>query len=236
MISTIKGDDRKQEFLATALELFNEKGYEKTTIQDIIDRMGVSKGAFYHYFESKEDIIEKIAKEYAAKGISIIKNIAERQDLTAIEKLNQVIESVNTYKGSRETQRQKIKGIFKNEANIKLERKIVNSIRQESTKLAQQIIEEGIADGSFSTSDSKELAEFTLMTMYNVNGAIDELLGKMCNDQGELDQQEFLTKLEEKLMFYEEVFARVYKAPEGSIKLRASYLKRFSNHIPSVGM
>ena len=52
-----------------ALELFYKKGYENTTIKDIIEEIGVSKGAFYHYFESKEDVIVAIAKEFHEPGL-----------------------------------------------------------------------------------------------------------------------------------------------------------------------
>ena len=46
-------DERKAEFVDAAIALMSQKGYESTTIQDIIDEVGVSKGAFYHYFSSK---------------------------------------------------------------------------------------------------------------------------------------------------------------------------------------
>lgn len=46
-----------QKILDVSLKLFGEKGYEKTTIQDIVDALGMSKGAIYHHFKSKDDII-----------------------------------------------------------------------------------------------------------------------------------------------------------------------------------
>lgn len=55
-----KGDLRKQEILATAEALFCARGYEKTSIQDIIDRLKSSKGSFYHHFASKESLLEGI--------------------------------------------------------------------------------------------------------------------------------------------------------------------------------
>ena len=50
--------ERKKDFLDTALKLFNEKGYEKTTFDDIIKAMGVSKGAFYNYFAQLFQIVQ----------------------------------------------------------------------------------------------------------------------------------------------------------------------------------
>ncbi len=52
-------DQRLQELLDTARQLFFEIGYEKTSVNDIIDRVGVAKGTFYHYFKTKEDLLDK---------------------------------------------------------------------------------------------------------------------------------------------------------------------------------
>lgn len=53
-----KGELRKESILKTAERLFFEKGYEETSIQDILDALSISKGGFYHYFESKIALLE----------------------------------------------------------------------------------------------------------------------------------------------------------------------------------
>jgi AcrR family transcriptional regulator len=61
---TVKGMKAKEKILDVVLELFEENGYEKTTINDICERADISNGAFYHYFKSKQDIlIEVLADE-----------------------------------------------------------------------------------------------------------------------------------------------------------------------------
>jgi len=51
---------RKNELLDTAQELFFTQGYEQTTVETIIQKVGVSKGTFYYYFKSKEDLLDKL--------------------------------------------------------------------------------------------------------------------------------------------------------------------------------
>ena len=63
----IKGDLRKQEIMNTAEALFCRKGYEQTSIQDILDEMNSSKGSFYHHFISKEALLESICRRRAAQ-------------------------------------------------------------------------------------------------------------------------------------------------------------------------
>ena len=50
--------------LDVSMRLFTEQGYEHTTIQDIVDALGMSKGAIYHHFKSKEDILDKLTDRY----------------------------------------------------------------------------------------------------------------------------------------------------------------------------
>ena len=64
----IKGDLRKKQILETAEELFTMKGYEATGVQDILDRLHLSKGSFYHHFESKELVLQTICENRAAKA------------------------------------------------------------------------------------------------------------------------------------------------------------------------
>lgn len=56
MIKKEKSNNR-QKIIAASWELFDEKGYEETTVDDIIEKTGTSKGTFYHYFNSKEDLL-----------------------------------------------------------------------------------------------------------------------------------------------------------------------------------
>ena len=50
--------------LDVSMRLFTEQGYEHTPIQDIVDALGMSKGAIYHHFKSKEDILDRINDRY----------------------------------------------------------------------------------------------------------------------------------------------------------------------------
>ncbi len=63
-----KGERRKQELVDAATALFFSRGYEETSVNDILDAVGCSKGSFYHHFESKMDLLAQIARERAAAG------------------------------------------------------------------------------------------------------------------------------------------------------------------------
>ena len=69
----LKGDLRKQAILETAENLFFEKGYAGTTIQDILDALNCSKGSFYHHFESKLQVLTELCRLRAELGFAEFK-------------------------------------------------------------------------------------------------------------------------------------------------------------------
>ena len=85
-----KGDARRGELLATAERLFYTKGYEKTSVQDILNEMGFSKGGFYHHFDSKLAVLEAICELRAQECGAQARQAADRTEGTAVDKLNAV--------------------------------------------------------------------------------------------------------------------------------------------------
>jgi len=219
--------DTRKEFLQAALDLFNQKGYEKTTIKDIIEAVGVSKGAFYHYFESKEDIIEAIAREYSNRAIGIIEGVTRREDLNAVEKINLVFRLINQYKEERTQQRERIRGAFSDDGNLKMERKLFNQLKGQALKYFEEIVETGIKEGLFAETNVKEMADFLLLTINNLNRSIEDLTWEMTGGEEQNDLGVLRIRMEEKLGFYEEAFERILEIKKGSIELKEPYMKRF---------
>jgi len=224
---TVRSDNRKLEFLQTALELFYEKGYENTTIQDIIDHLDVSKGAFYHYFKSKEDVIVAIARGYTDRAVSIMKTIISRTDLSAVDKLNEILKSVNEFKFREREWRSKFRGAIKSEENFKLHNKMIHLMKQDAIGLFSELIDSGVEEGVFGDPvNSLEMADFFLNTIFSLNMAVDELENRLYDNNNKLDFQEFEIKLVNKVRFYEVMLERVLQLKEGAIDMRTPYMIR----------
>ena len=227
MAETAKSHNRKQEFLTTALELFYTKGYEHTTIQDIIDRMEVSKGAFYHYFESKEDVIISIAKDYSDRAVRMIKKIIDRSDLNAVEKLNEVFCSINEYKYREREWRNKFKDAVKSAENLKLQNKLIYYMKRDAIDLFEELFIKGKEEGVIGDPvNTAEMADFFLNTIFSLNIAVDELEDKLFDNVNKLDYQVFLERFDQKVRFYETMFERILQLKEESIDLRTAYMIR----------
>jgi TetR/AcrR family transcriptional regulator, transcriptional repressor for nem operon len=89
MPRTIKDPSvRRDEILDVAQQLVYTKGYEQMTIQDILDQLSISKGAFYYYFQSKQALLEALITRMEEQGLAVLKPIMDDPSLSAVEKFN----------------------------------------------------------------------------------------------------------------------------------------------------
>ena len=147
--------------LDISFRLFMEKGYEQTSIQDIIDHLGgLSRGAIYHHFKSKEEILEAATDRMTAESNRMLADIRDRRDLTGKEKLRRIFrESVN-----RPVQNDIFMAAPDFHKNPKLFFSLVHdTVAEVSVSYIQPIIEQGIADGRIRKEYPKQLAELILL-------------------------------------------------------------------------
>lgn len=147
--------------VTVAFRLFMEKGYEHTSIQDIIDNLGgLSKGAIYHHFKSKEDILIAVSDMMTAESNQMLAQIRDRSDLNGKEKMKTIFkESI-----SRPVQND----IFTIAANFHNNPKLLFSLLHDTIDNAAPnyilpIIRQGISDGSIKTDYPEQLAELILL-------------------------------------------------------------------------
>ncbi|SES64035.1 regulatory protein, tetR family [Salinibacillus kushneri] len=81
----------KEQITHQAILLFGERGFSKTSIQDIVDALGVTKGTFYYYFTSKEQLLMEIHREYIYNLLERQKRIIDKGGLTQKEKIIGII-------------------------------------------------------------------------------------------------------------------------------------------------
>ncbi len=154
-------EETVNQILNVAYRLFMEKGYEHTSIQDILNNLGgLSKGAIYHHFKSKEEILETVTNRMTEESNKILGKIRDRKDLTGKEKLKMIFtESLN-----RPVQEE----IFAAAPNISKSPTLLFSMFRDtvdgvSPNYILPIIREGVADGTIRTDCPEELAELIIL-------------------------------------------------------------------------
>ena len=149
-----------EKILEVSLALFNEKGYEKTTIQDIVNALGMSKGAIYHHFKSKDEIIEALSERcyHNDTQMELLRNASDK---TGIEKLRAII--------YRQIQNEEKKQIDTISINLWKNQKIFMSGMAENlsvnSQIVERILEEGMADGSIRQQDPLCAAQVLMLLL-----------------------------------------------------------------------
>ena len=147
--------------LDVSFRLFMEKGYEHTSIQNIIDNLGgLSKGAIYHHFKSKEDILVAVTDRITGESNRMLTRIRDSQGLNGKDKLKTIFKE--SIMRSVQIELFTVAPDFHN--NPKLLFSLIHDTMEEvAPRYIQPIIEEGIADGSIRTEYPKQFAELVIL-------------------------------------------------------------------------
>lgn len=157
-------EETRNLIIETAERLFIEKGYEHTSIQDIIDHLGgLSKGAIYYHFKSKEEIMDAVATKMYSPSNEQLYRICRRRDLNGLEKLRELFRT-SAFSPALKEMFSAAPDMMKNPLLLKL---LLNETQTEAADMVWKILEEGIGDGSIRTEYPRELAE-VLMLVSNV--------------------------------------------------------------------
>ena len=149
-----------QLILDTASTLFLQKGYDKTTLQDIIDATKLSKGAIYHHFASKEAILIAVVDRIGEFNSAVLAEIRDKKGLTGAEKLREMF---------RTAVRLSFQGGILNMLPFLIENPKFMALQMQSILneaapcYVLPILREGIADGSIRTDHPEELSEVLLL-------------------------------------------------------------------------
>lgn len=145
--------------LEVSQRLFLERGYDHTKIQDIADELGMTKGAIYHHFESKEEIMNKLGETMFIHN-NPFETVKKRKDLNGLDKMKLAIKLNQSNEQMVELTNQALPLL----ENPQILAKMFESNYQNLLPYWLELIKEGQEDGSIKTDQPKELAELLILT------------------------------------------------------------------------
>ena len=157
-----KGERRKQELLNIAYRMFIEKGYENTSVDDIITEAGIAKGTYYYYFESKEATLEAVIEMMIEKAENIAK-AALMNPVPIPQKLASVVYAFQPNKDEIV-----ITDVLERKENIVMHDKIGKKIVEVAVPILSDIVREGIAQGIFACTNVEERVKMLLIMSQNM--------------------------------------------------------------------
>ncbi len=153
-------EETVKKILEVSRQLFLEKGYEKATLADIIRETGLSKGAIYHHFASKEEILIRICDKIGEENERDLKAICDDNTMNGQQKLRAVFRA-SLLSDTQETMMHLVPALLENPRFLAMEMK---SLYEEAVPFyLEPMIREGIEDGSIRTEHPKETAEALIL-------------------------------------------------------------------------
>lgn len=157
-----KGERRKQDLLNIAYRMFIEKGYENTSVDDIITEAGIAKGTYYYYFESKDATLEAVIEMMIEKA-EIVAKAALMNPVSIPQKLASVVYAFQPNKDEVV-----ITDVLERKENIVMHDKIGKKIVEVAVPILSDIVREGIAQGIFACTNVEERVKMLLIMSQNM--------------------------------------------------------------------
>jgi AcrR family transcriptional regulator len=205
--------ERRIELIACAQKLFYSRGYETTSVSDIVDELGVAKGTFYYYFDSKLAILEAMVESAIGQSMALVHDIAVDPALPALEKWVRALGMVGAWKTARKEEMLALLHLLQKDENVLLQHKVrTHLVRMMAPEFAR-IIDQGIEEGVFETEFADDSAEIALSIMLAFSETIAHIL---LNPE---DHDEPAALATRKLAAIQDALERVLGAPRGSLPL-----------------
>jgi AcrR family transcriptional regulator len=155
---------RKVEILDAAERLFAEKSYDRTTVNDMLEAVRISKGAFYYYFKSKEDVLDAVIERWGETGAEAAKRIAAQNGLSATEKLLRIM----LEQKPRDAAQSALTGELEKLPDGPMFMKTLTYIVLRLSPILEEAVKQGVADGVFNTPFPLESAEILLAAAHSL--------------------------------------------------------------------
>ena len=152
-----KPEVRRREIIETARDLFRAKGYENTTTQDVMRALDIAKGTIYHYFKSKEDLLEAVVRDIVEVNFEEMTNALKASKGNALSKFKLLIKKANISAENQDLLEQ-----LHHQNNQAMHCRILAEAIGKHATLYAKVIEQGNKEKIFKAEHPLECAEFFL--------------------------------------------------------------------------
>ncbi len=155
----------REEILNAAQRLVATKGFERMTIEDILSELHVSKGAFYHYFASKSDLLQALVARLGEETRGMLRPILEDPSVPAVVKLQRTLDVAGRWKTARKEYFLSLLQVWYHDDNAVMRQRLRSDTFAWLTPLLASVVGQGIEEGVFATRfpDHAGLAVYSLL-------------------------------------------------------------------------
>ncbi|MGA7192080.1 MAG: TetR/AcrR family transcriptional regulator [Anaerolineales bacterium] len=222
MPRVVKEDDyaaRHNEILDVTRQLVYTKGYEQMSIQDILDALKISKGAFYHYFDSKTALLEALIERMGDEAEATFFPILDDPALPALEKLCRYFSNAVQWKATQKDYMLTILRIWYSDENSITRQKMFAKMLQRVSPSFSRVIQQGIQEGTLSTSFPEQATEISLYLILGLGEKFGEIILGQEAGTINLSSEERFRIIQKAVEAYTDALERVLGASAGSLLL-----------------
>lgn len=204
---------RRDEFLNAAQRLLRTKGYEQMSVQDVLAATGASKGAFYHYFDSKQALLEAVMTRVADVVAAELAPVAELPDVGALDKMGRFFCALAASKVRRRDLLIELTRVWQSDDNAIVRQKLRPAITARVAPILATIVGQGVAEGVFDVRDPARTARVIVSLVQDLNDTLADLF--LAVDAGLDDWR----AVEQTVAAHTDALERILGVPDGSVAL-----------------
>jgi AcrR family transcriptional regulator len=208
-----KGEESRKRIIDAAEKLFGEKGFQATSVQDVLDALGISKGGFYHYFETKMELLTAVcnrrAEAWYRDGVAYVRAMRAG----AVEKMNAALRLVSAIDRETPAMFGEITRLTLSAQDASVRSQLRLITLETIAPLLEEIIDAGVREKQFSVRRAGEMARIITLLALDVNEEASREIAQRYEDPDcALNILEFLAT-------YREAIETILNAPHGSMEL-----------------
>lgn len=204
---------KRKEILDATQRLILTKGYEQMSIQDILDEIQISSGAFHHYFDSRRTLLEAFIEQIKQETEKPLLPIVHHPNLSAIEKFQGFFDTLDRLRSVRQADVIKLGRVWYTDDNALVRQKVDEAICAQRAPLLTAIVQQGIQEGVFTTAYPDQAGEIILSLLQRMGYTHARLLLAFEHEHGEEERIEKIVTIH---AAYMEAIERVLGAPPRS--------------------
>jgi AcrR family transcriptional regulator len=212
---------RRDAFLDVAQRLIVTKGYEQMSIQDVLDELEASRGALYHYFDSKQALLDGVVERFADEALETLNPILADSKLPALTKLERVLGRIARFKAEQKELVLAILEVWNSDGNALVRERLRKLSAKRMMPILTLVIRQGVEEGAIAASDPEETARVILYLMQGYQElASEHFVGRQA---GTISYEQVLKSNR----LATEAFERVLGIPPRSVTLADEATLRF---------
>ena len=204
--------DMKTRIIQAAKVMFMETGYDNSSVNALLEKMRIAKGTFYHYFKSKEELLDSVVKDFTDAILAEINKVVS-EDADAFTKFTRVMSIGRQRKVENMGLLKMLMSEMYAPENLVLRHRIMEVSQRASSAVLTDIIRQGDKEGVFNSVG----AQYTGMIIVEIGVGIGEIVARYALKDGKSPEDE--KKIMELAETYDRSVARLMGIEEGKIKL-----------------